>query len=93
MTTLESKPLCYPCHFRADGVFCVDGYLFFSAVQSGDTLYRPVMVEGESVTCSACDGKGYLLTSEGKQLLTFLEKFGRPLLRDLVDEYLEEKNQ
>ena len=112
MSTLESKTLCTPCHFRADGVFCADGLLYYSQpsfepehrpgdsrerFEHGDSVqiavFSPVTVEGEQVTCSACDGKSHILTPDGKQLLVFLETFGRPLLRDLVDELFEERAQ
>jgi hypothetical protein len=95
MSILESKtPLCTPCFFRADGVFCSDGYLFYSQPLPGnpDVVEFPrVMVEGEPVSCSACDGKGHILTPDGKQLLVFMQTFGRPVLRDLVDELFEER--
>src|SRR5271163_1839857 len=93
MNISESKPLCTPCHFRADGVFCSEGLLYYSQpsfdehhpgdhrerFEHGDTVqiavFTPVTVEGEPVTCSACDGKGHILTADGKQLLVFLETF------------------
>ena len=96
MNISESKPLCTPCHFRADGVFCSEGYLFYSQPEPGNDLiyvFPRVMVEGEQVTCSACDGKAHILTPDGKQLLVFLETFARPFLRDLVDELFEEREQ
>ena len=109
MNISESKPLCTPCHFRADGVFCAEGTLYYSKPdyepgyqgrQPGDyrlriehedetvqfAVYKPVAVEGETVTCTECDGKGFIVTPDGRQLLMFLETFARPLLRDLVDE-------
>lgn len=91
MNISESKPLCSPCHFRADGVFCADGMLYYSIPITNQDQYDRVTVEGEPVTCSACDGKGHILTPDGKQLLVFLETFARPLLRDLVDELFEER--
>jgi hypothetical protein len=95
MNISESKPLCTPCHFRADGVFCIEGVLHYSQPTSHPdpevVAYSPVTVEGEPVTCSACDGKGHILTPDGKQQLMFLETFARPLLRDLVDELFEER--
>lgn len=96
MNISESKPLCSPCYFRADGVFCAEGLLYYSQPQTDNeevTVYRPVTVEGEIVTCSACDGKGHILSGDGKQLLMFLETFARPLLRDLVDELFEERER
>lgn len=94
MSILESKtPLCTPCYFRADGVYCSEGVLFYSNPDFKHTNETRVMVEGEIVTCSACDGKGHILTPDGKQLLMFLETFARPLLRDLVDELFEERER
>jgi hypothetical protein len=115
MSTLVSNPFCTPCHFRADGVFCAEGLLYYSQPyeqkdsvvhRSGDirlrleyedhveiAVYNPVTVEGEPVTCSACDGKGHILTAEGKQLLVFMQTAGRSVLRDLVDELFEEREQ
>lgn len=80
---MPENNLISKCFFRADGVMCNDGMLTYSS------SLKNVSVEGEPVTCPACEGKGMLLTSSGKELLLFLEVFARPLLRDLVDEALE----
>jgi hypothetical protein len=74
------------CLFRADGVFCRGGCLYYSAHEA------PVMVEGEMVECPACEGRGRLLTGAGAELLEFLGTFGKPLLRGLVEELFEERH-
>lgn len=98
----SSFNLVTPCFFRADGVMCVDGDLCYSMPASKEVspgVFQPmdrpprVTVEGETVTCSVCEGKGVILTPEGKQLLMFLETFARPMMRDLVDELFEEREQ
>ena|SRR5271168_4302988 len=91
MNILESK-LVSSCLFRGDGIHCHEGILWYSNPGDMQTEYR-VMVEGEVVTCSACDGKGYIVSPEGKQILLLLEVAGRSFLRDLVDELFEEREQ
>lgn len=85
--------LVTPCFFRADGVYCAEGYLYYPNPDSKHTNETRVMVEGEPVTCSICEGRGYILTPDGRQLLLFMETTARPMLRDLVDELFEERNQ
>jgi hypothetical protein len=87
------KHLITRCFFRADGVYCHEGYLYYTQPDFKHTNETRVMVEGEPVTCSICDGKGHILTPDGRELLIFLEVCARPMLRDLVDELFEEREQ
>jgi hypothetical protein len=96
--TTSSSNLVNSCFFRAEGVYCSEGYLYYSLplIEVSPGVFQAqehtrVMVEGEQVTCTACEGRGVLLTERGKQLLIFLDTFARPMLRDLVDELLSEK--
>ena len=116
MSISESGKLVTPCHFRADGVFCVNGLLYYSRVQQEPTpalaarvaelqqkeidegrlpadvvYYKPVQLEGEPVTCSACEGRGVILTDLGKELLLFFDTFLRPRVRDVITDYIDEK--
>jgi hypothetical protein len=79
------EPLATKCFYREKGVECESGFLFHSP--SGEA----VLLEGTGVYCPACDGKGMILTNKGRELLAFLEKFGRPFLRDIMDEISEER--
>ena len=98
MSTLESK-LVTPCHFRADGVHCIEGYLYYSKeVERGRTskgeaimTHTAVCVEGEPVTCSACDGKGVILTEQGRDLLAFFDSFLRPKIHETCADYIDDK--
>jgi hypothetical protein len=83
--TKELK-LVSTCYFRADGVMCHDGELYYP--ETG----RPMMVEGEIMECPACNGKAVILTEYGKQLMAFLEVFARPALREIVREVLEQEH-
>ena len=67
---IYSSDLYEPCFFRADGVFCQGGELHYSVAP-----YGIVMVEGEPVECPACNGEEVILTSSGKTLLEFIERF------------------
>lgn len=87
MSTFSSKLTSY-CYFRADGVQCQDGYLHYTVEPHG-----LVMVEGEAVSCPACEGKALVLTDAGKDMMTFLETFARPYLREMVETILQEKKQ
>jgi hypothetical protein len=80
------EPLMIKCLYRADGIQCGSGMLYNSV-----TL-KPILLEGTSVYCPACEGKGMLLTHEGRDILALLEKFGRSQLRDIVDELFEERS-
>jgi hypothetical protein len=70
------------CFYREEGIHCSNGLLYYA---SGDA----VLLEGTSVYCPACEGKGMIPTAKGRELLTFLAKFGRSQLRDIVDELLK----
>jgi hypothetical protein len=50
-------------------------------------------LDGIPLQCPACEGKGVLLTDKGREVLAFIETFGRPFLRDLIDEIFEERTQ
>ena len=81
------EPLATRCTYRENGIVCESGLLYH--IPSGD----PVLLEGTSVYCPACDGKGMIMTNKGREFLAFLEKFGRPFLRDIVDEIMEERER
>ena len=74
------------CYYRESGIQCDGGKLFHV---NGD----PVLLEGTSVYCPACDGKGLCLTDTGRDFLKFLTKFARPFIRDVMDELFEEREQ
>jgi hypothetical protein len=52
-----------------------------------------VTLEGIPLQCPKCEGKGVLLTNKGRELLAFMDVFGRPFLRNLIEELLEERKQ
>jgi hypothetical protein len=105
MTTSSSEPLAQKCCWFEAGVYCQNGLLFkySSGDRPGDDPERDIIVhydimeavtlEGMPLHCPKCEGKGMLLTNKGRELLAFLEVFGRPFLRDLVDEFHEERDQ
>jgi len=69
-----------------NGVQCGSGLLYH-------TDLSPVLLEGTSVYCPACEGKGVILTERGRDLLAFLLNFARPTLRDIVEEVFEERER
>lgn len=75
------------CLYRQAGVFCSGGYLYHA-----DTV-SPAIVDEGMIQCPACEGKGAILTDTGREMLTFLGVFARPMLRDLVNELFEEREQ
>jgi len=80
------------------GVYCLNGFLHKfrrddHGIDTDGVISEPQMLEGVPLQCPACEGKGVLLTGRGRELLTFLDVFARPLLRDLVDELFEERSQ
>ena len=80
-------PSAQPLKERENLIHCESGLLY-------ETLTgNAVLLEGTSVYCPACEGKGMIPTAKGKELLDFLEKFGRSYLRDIVDELFEERER
>ncbi len=112
MNTLESK-LVTPCHFRADGVFCNGGLLYYSreeapapreqlVAEQGCNVtsngpcavavyYKPVLLEDGPVSCTACEGKGAILTERGRELMVFFDTFLRPKVYEMCSDYLDDK--
>jgi hypothetical protein len=82
-----TEPLQIKCYFRDRGLQCGSGLLYNSVTGEAELL------EGTSVYCPACEGKGYIMTKAGRDLLEFLQRFGRSQLRDIVDELFEEREQ
>ena len=72
------------CFYRENDVYCASGLLFY--VNGNGAL-----LDGTTVNCPACEGKGMIPTAKGRELLAFLAKFGRSQLRDIVDELFEER--
>jgi hypothetical protein len=99
MTTSSSEPLAQRCCYSEAGVFCHQGFLYRwrrpdrEPDRADGVIAEPERLEGMALQCPKCEGKGLLLTSKGRELLAFLEVFGRPFLRDLVDEFHEEREQ
>jgi hypothetical protein len=83
---LQSEGYMVNCKYREQDIHCESGLLYHI---NGDA----VLLEGTSVYCPACEGKGAILTDKGRELLEFLMKFGRPLLRDIIDEVFEERER
>ena len=80
---VNNEALMTKCFYRVDGVQCGSGLLYHADLS-------PVLLEGTSVYCPACEGKGMILTDTGRDFLKFLQKFARPFIRDVVDELFEE---
>jgi hypothetical protein len=67
------------CFYRENGVHCEGGLLVttnVTAIPSG-IHQAAVLLEGTGVYCPACEGKGVIPTAKGRELLTFLAKFGK----------------
>lgn len=90
--SISSFKLANPCTFRADGIFCQDGHLHYSKPETreqadGMVEYHPrVMVEGEPVTCSVCEGRGMILSAEGREVLAFFDIFLQPRVHEIVND-------
>lgn len=96
--TTSSFRLATPCFFRADGVFCADGVLYYSREaertpeqQDNIVIHKAVLLEGIPVTCSVCEGKGHVLTAEGRELLAFFDTFLRPRIHEIAADYIDDK--
>lgn len=82
-----SENLANPCFYRENGIHCESGLLYHTT--SGEA----VLVEGTNVYCPACEGKRYILTDRGRDLIAFLQTFGKPFLREIMDELFREREQ
>jgi len=97
--TISDNRLITTCHFmQGDGIHCYQGTLMKFRKFDGDpnldgVIAEPVKLEGLPLQCPACDGRGVILTERGRELMVFLGTFARPVLRDLVDELFEEREQ
>jgi len=93
MSKLESQ-----CFYRQnDGVYCKGGYLVKDTVlpleREGNyavrtTLTGPVLIEDTMIKCPCCE-EGFLISSEGREILAFMKKH----LRSMVQEIMEELTQ
>lgn len=100
MTTSSSEnSLITKCHYmQADRIYCERGYLyqwrkFNHDIDTDGVISEAVTLEGHPLQCPACEGKSVILTDRGREMMTFLDVFARPYLRDLVDELFEEREQ
>jgi hypothetical protein len=98
MTTYSSEPLAQRCCYMLAGVYCQNGLLYRyrrpdQGVDTDGVIAEAELLEGVPLQCPLCEGKAMLLTNKGRELLAFMEVFGRPFLRDLVDEFHEEREQ
>ena len=83
---MSNEPLSVKCYYRDSAYRCVSGMLY-------DADGNAALVEGTGVYCPACEGKSVILTSKGRDLLQFLMKFARPMLRDIMEELFEERER
>jgi Tryptophan RNA-binding attenuator protein inhibitory protein len=67
-----SESLMVKCLYRADGIQCYNGRIYDSVTG------HPMGLEGFALDCPACEGRGMLLTSAGRELLKFLQAFPVP---------------
>ena len=73
------------CCYIMGGLQCDNGLLYH--VSTGD----PALLEGASLQCPTCDGRGVVLTPLGKEFVCFLQTHGRPYLRELIQDIMEEQ--
>jgi|SRR5271166_5701293 len=61
------------------------------AFEKEQVRHEAVAIEGMPVMCPACEGKGRILTPEGREMLVFLQTFMRPSICEMIEEILEMK--
>jgi len=93
--------LVVPCHYYSQGGYhCVEGHLYryvhpdHSMDLEGEkagVIAELVREEGFPIQCPACEGKGVLLTRLGRQTIQFLQTYAYPMLREMVQDIMEEK--
>lgn len=96
MSISESSVLSNPCHYRGSGSRCIGGFLYYPEIDSilmsnGMAEPKPVLLEDLPVPCPACEGKGRILTSQGRELSMFMQTFMRPMIAEMIEEILETK--
>ena len=72
------------CCYIMGGLQCENGLLYH--VSNGEAA----LLEGASLQCPSCDGRGVTLTPTAKQFIVFLQTHGRPFLRELIQDIMEE---
>jgi len=98
---LTETRLVTTCHYNTQGGYhCFQGYLhkYVNLDRSVDfegekvgVISEPVKEEGIPTQCPACDGKGTILTEHGRETIQFLQTYAYPMLRDMVQDIMEEK--
>jgi len=57
-----------------------------------EILYlQPILVEKTPLQCPCCEGKGVIPTERGRELITFLHVFLRPMIYEICSDYLDDK--
>lgn len=101
MLTETDVRLVSTCHYSdRDGIHCFQGHLhkYINPDQSMDyegekagVISEPVKMEGFPLQCPACEGKGAILTERGRETMVFLQTYAYPMLREMVQDIMEEK--
>ena len=94
--TVTDNRLVTTCHFmQGEGIHCYQGTLmkyrrFDGDIDTDGVIAEPVKLEGLSLQCPACDGKGVIPTDHGRDMIQFLQTYAYPIIRDMVQEIIEE---
>lgn len=89
------------CHYHdRDGIHCCNGHLHKyinpdrSMNYEGEyvgVISEAIKFDGFPLQCPACEGKGVILTEHGRDTIQFLQTYAYPILRDMVQDIMEEK--
>jgi len=95
--TITDQRLVTTCHYYGlEGTHCCQGVLHKyrrpdQGIDTDGVISEPVKMEGFPLQCPACEGKGVILTAQGRETILFLQTFAYPMLREMVQDIMEEK--
>jgi len=101
LSGFNDNRLVTTCHYNAQGGFyCFQGHLYkyvnpdrsmdFEGEKVG-IISELVKLDGLPLQCPACEGKGVILTEHGRETVVFLQTFAYPILREMVQDIMEEQ--
>jgi len=72
------------CKYRDGKMYCSGGHLY--VLEPDNSMATLAVMDDGPIRCPACDGKGYILTPAGEQLIDMIWRHTERRVTDLVHE-------